>query len=61
MTELKPMLELGGQDGNAFYILAKAQRVAKSNNMDWAKIEAEAKSGDYDHLLQTMMKYFEVV
>lgn len=61
MTELKPLLELGGQDGNAFYILAKAKRVAESNGMDWAKIEAEAKSGDYDHLLQTMMKYFEVL
>lgn len=61
MTELKPMLELAGQDGNAFYILAKAKRVADRHGLDWATIEAEAKSADYDHLIQTMMKYFEVI
>ena len=56
----KPKLELMGQDGNAFFILGRAQRVARQNNMDWDKIRNEATSGDYDHLLQTMMKYFEV-
>jgi len=56
----KPVLALLGQDGNAFVILGKAQRVARNNDMDWDKIQAEATSGDYDHLLQTMMKYFEV-
>jgi len=56
----KPKLELLGQDGNAFSILGKAQRVARQNNMDWDKIKQEAMGGDYDHLLQTMMKYFEV-
>ena len=44
----------------AFYILGKAQRVAKQNDMDWDKIRTEATSGNYDHLLQTMMKYFDV-
>jgi len=57
---MKPELELLGNDGNAFFILGKAQRVARKNNMDWDKIQAEATNGDYDHLLQTMMKYFEV-
>lgn len=56
----KPKLELTGQDGNAFFILGKAQRVARQNNMDWDKIRTEATSGDYDKLLQTMMKYFDV-
>ena len=40
--------------------LGKAKRIAEGNNMDWEKIKAEATDGDYDHLLQTMMKYFEV-
>ena len=59
-VETKPKLEIIGEDGNAFMILAKAQRVAKKNDMDWDKIYAEATDGDYNHLLRTMMKYFEV-
>ena len=58
--ETKPVLRLVGEDGNAFFILARASKVAKQNGMDWTKICAEAMAGDYDHLLQTMMKYFEV-
>lgn len=58
--ENKPKLKLLGNDGNAFVILGLAHRVAKENDMDWDKIRAEVKSGDYDHLLRTMMKYFEV-
>lgn len=57
---MKPELKLSGEDGNAFNILGKAQRVALNNDLDWKKILKEATSGDYDHLLQTMMKYFEV-
>ena len=56
----KPILKLEGEDGNAFAILGKAQRVARKNNMDWDAIKKEAMGGDYDHLLQTMMKYFDV-
>lgn len=56
----KPILKLMGADGNAFAILGLASRVAIKNDMDWSTIKREAMSGDYDHLLQTMMKYFEV-
>jgi len=58
---MKPELELLGNDGNAFAILGKARRVAQANDMDWEKIQKEAMDGDYDHLLQIMMKYFEVL
>ena len=57
---IKPTLKLVGEDGNAFAILGLARRVARDNKMDWEKIKTEAMSGDYDHLLQTMMKYFDV-
>ena len=57
---MKPELKLLGEDGNAFVLLGKARRVALQNNMDWDKIKKEATSGDYDNLLRTMMKYFEV-
>jgi len=56
----KPVLKIVGTDGNAFALLGKASRVARQNNMNWNEISKEAMSGDYDHLLQTLMKYFEV-
>jgi len=58
--ENKPKLKLVGEDGNAFYILGRAMKVAKQNNMDWELIKKEAASGDYDNLLVTMTKYFDV-
>lgn len=60
LTNDKPTLKLVGEDGNAFAILGKAMKIAKKNNMDWDTIQKEATSGNYDHLLQTMMKYFDV-
>tara|TARA_R110001599_G_C12051227_1_gene642183 strand:- start:45 stop:251 length:207 start_codon:yes stop_codon:yes gene_type:complete len=62
-NEAKPTLVLSGTDGNAFMILGKAQRVARQANWSSEKIDevfAEATSGDYDKVLQTMMKHFEV-
>lgn len=56
----KPVLVLTGKDGNAFSILGNARKVALKNDMDWGKISAEATSGDYGHLLETMGNYFEV-
>jgi len=60
IEENKPKLKLVGEDGNAFAILGKARRIAEENNMDWKEISKEAMSGDYNNLLQTMMKYFDV-
>ncbi len=65
----KPQLYLGninGEEGNAYVILGRARKVALEvgSNMlgaTWEEIEAEAKSSDYDHLLETINKYFEVV
>ncbi len=57
----KPVLALTGTDGNAFAILGRAQRIARRNQMDWDAIRKEAMSGDYNNLLATMMKYFEVI
>lgn len=60
MAQSKPVLKLVGEDGNAFALLGKAQRVARQNKMDWEAIKAEATSGDYDHLLATLCKHFDV-
>jgi len=59
----KPFLYLGdlkGPEGNAFAVLGAAHKVAKANGMDWEFIHSEATSGDYDHLLETLKKYFDV-
>lgn len=58
-----PPLQLSGVDGNAFNVLGLAQQVAREAGWDDEKISefmAEATAGDYDHLLQTCMKYFDV-
>ena len=60
LIKCKPKLILVGKDGNAFAILGAASKVAKENKMDWPTINKEATSGGYNHLLATMMKYFEV-
>lgn len=59
----KPTLKLVGTDGNAFALLGVAQRVARKNGWSKEQINAVLKvamSGDYDHLLQTLMHYFDV-
>jgi hypothetical protein len=58
----KPKLKLTGEDGNAYFILGRAQGVARKANWTKEQIDAfmkEAKSSDYDHLLQTCMEYFD--
>lgn len=61
---MKPTLTLTGTDGNAFAILgaaAKAMRSAGIEPNEIHRMQAEATSGDYDHLLATVMQYCEVV
>ncbi len=51
-------VELVGQDGNVFVILGSVQRAMRQADVDKADIDAmiaEAKSGDYDHVLRTVM------
>lgn len=63
MSETKPILELSEQDGNAFLIMGKAVKVARKAGWSQEKIDEymeKAQSGDYDHLLQVTMEYFDV-
>lgn len=51
-------VELVGQDGNAFAVLGAASQAMRRADVGKADIDAmmdEAMSGDYDHLLQTVM------
>lgn len=59
----KPSVKLIGQDGNVFAIIARCREAAREHNMPketLAEFMAEVTSGDYNHALQTVMKYFNV-
>jgi len=60
---MKPKLKLVGMDGNAFMILGLAKRAAdkaKWTTAKWETVRTEMMEGDYDHLLRTAVKHFDV-
>lgn len=65
MTVKYPNVEvqLSGQNGNAFVVLGLCLRAARKAGVSKDEIEAfqaEATKGDYNHLLQTCMKWFDI-
>ncbi len=59
---VKPMVALAGEDGNAFSILGRCSRAAKSAGWSKKRIDAfikDAQSGDYDNLLRVVLVNFE--
>ena len=62
-TDSKPRVKLTGQNGNAFNLLGICQRVAREAGWSNERVNEflkEAQSGDYDNLLRTCHKYFDV-
>ena len=54
-------VEMVGRDGNAFAILGRCRKAAREAGLRDSEINAfvtEATVGDYDHLLQTAMRWF---
>ena len=54
---------LTSHDGNAFAVLGRCREAAAETGLSDDEITAfmdEATAGDYDHLLQTAMRWFEV-
>lgn len=59
----KPKIPDFGRDGNAFALLGQANTAAKKagwSDDEMQSVMKEAKSGDYDHLIQTIIRHFEV-
>ena len=55
-------VKLVGEDGNAFAILGRVTKAMRKAQVDPTEIKAfqnEATSGDYDHLLATVMRWVE--
>ena len=66
MTPRYPSItvQLTDQDGNAFAILGRCRKATREAGLRDSEINAfieEATSGDYDHLLQTAMRWFDTV
>jgi len=62
-SEARPKLKLVGTDGNAFAVLGAAMKAARKAG--WSKeqmgaFQVEATSGDYNALLATCQKWFDV-
>ena len=56
-------VKLVGQDGNAFNLLAIMRRELKRNGVSPEEVNQfleEAMNGNYDHLLQTCIKWVNV-
>ena len=59
-TDIK--VKIIGADGNIFNLLGICRRALQTaKRMDlWEEFYAEATSGDYNHVLATIAKYFEI-
>lgn len=59
MANKKIVIDLNSSEGNAFYILSMFRKYLRLIGLDNDKIEqlmADAKSSDYDHLLDVVKK-----
>jgi hypothetical protein len=54
-------VQLSGEDGNSMFIVGRARSAARQAGLPSSELDGysrEAMSGDYDHVLQTTMKWF---
>lgn len=62
-AEAKPTVALSCADGNAFSIIAACRKAGRRAGWSHERCDAfrkEAMAGDYDSLLQTVYKHFDV-
>jgi hypothetical protein len=56
-------VQLSGQDGNAFTVLARVAKALRRGGVPNVEVDVfntEATAGDYDQLLQTCMRWVNV-
>lgn len=54
----KTVIDLTGPQGNAFYLLGTAKDLCRQLNRDFAPIEKEMTSGDYENLISIFDREF---
>lgn len=52
------VIDLTGPDGNAFALMAQAQRWARQLGLDGRQIINEMRQGDYENLVEVFDGYF---
>lgn len=63
MLDPKPTVKLVGEDGNAFAIIGRCRKALKragATEEQLKEFSDDAMSGDYDHVIQTAMKWCDV-
>ena len=51
-------IDLTGPDGNAFFLLGTAGRLAKQLGLDGKAIQSEMMKGNYEHLVEVFDREF---
>lgn len=51
-------IDLNGPEGNAFFLLGTAHRLALKLGLEWEPIREEMTSGDYEVLVAAFDKHF---
>ena len=54
----KVVIDLTGPDGNAFVLMAYADRFARKLGLDPVTIKAEMREGDYENLIKVFYEWF---
>ena len=57
-TKEEIVIDLTGPDGNAFALMAYADRFAKQLDLDSVTIKAEMMNGDYENLIKVFDEWF---
>tara|TARA_B100000902_G_scaffold35468_2_gene42576 strand:+ start:1818 stop:2033 length:216 start_codon:yes stop_codon:yes gene_type:complete len=57
-TPKELVIDLTGPQGNAFFLLANASKLAKQLGLNPFQVLEEMKKGDYENLIQVFDKYF---
>ena len=60
-TYSKPVIDLNGPDGNAYFLLGTANRLGKQLDLEVDKILDDMKSSDYENLIEVFDKHFGMV
>lgn len=58
LKKRKLEINLTGPEGNAFFILATAKKLATQLDKDWEDIEKRMKESDYENLIKVFDKEF---
>ena len=52
------VIDLTGPQGNAFFLLGTADKLAKQIGLDGSAVCNEMKTGDYENLIEVFDKFF---